>query len=501
MNKKNLTFLWLLLYTILTLFSTGQWSSATAAWLSPIFGLHFLYTYSGRRPFLWFYLASWAALSIAWYGATPIWGIAHFIFMGFNALVGILPFVIDRWLVKRWQTNGRTPFIATLIFPLAVTAIEMLSVNGSPLGNFGAAGYAQYSFSAVLQLTAVTGMLGIAFLNGWFASVMNWVWLQAHNPQGWHPQLKAGLLIHTAVLFVAFGYGFMRLQTTPTPETTVPIASFTLTELDIAHLNELATTDRATFRAETQAIHQAYLEQTAVAAADGAKIVLWPEGAGIGLEEDVDTLMTQGKALAQEHGLYLAIPTFTMHPDSDAQAINQLQIIDPQGEIVLTHIKYGGNFIEGTVAGNGILQTVETPYGTLSGVICWDTDFPNIIRQAGEQGVDILLSPSKDWAGINPLHAEMAAFRAVENGLTVVRQSDSGLSLIADAYGQTIAMDEGEINMMTAAVATEGVNTLYPYLGDSLGWLSLAGLILMIGWSFFRQPESDSAPAAVQPQL
>lgn len=501
MNKKNFSLLWLLLYTVLTLFSTGQWSSATAAWIAPIFGLHFLYTYSGRRPFLWFYLASWVALSIAWYGATPMWGIAHFVFMAFNALIGLLPFAIDRWLVKRWQTNGRTPFVATLILPLAVTAIEMLSVNGSPLGNFGASGYAQYSFGALLQITAVTGMLGIAFLNGWFAAVVNWVWLQAHSPQGWHPQLKAGLLIHTAVLLTVFGYGSIRLQTAPAPENTVPIASFTLTELDIAHLNELAATDRAAFRAETQAIHQAYLEQTAAAAADGAKIVLWPEGAGFGLEEDVETLITDGQHVAQTHDLYLAMPTFTLYPDGDATAINQLRIIDPQGEVVLTHVKYGGNFIEGTVAGNGILQTVETPYGTLSGVICWDTDFPNIVRQAGAQGVDILLSPSKDWAGINPLHAEMAAFRAVENGLTVVRQSDSGRSLIADAYGRTIATDEGAVNTMNAAVSTAGVNTLYPTIGDTLGWLSLAGLVLMMGWSYLRQRATDSAPAAVQPQL
>ena len=101
-------------------------------------------------------------------------------------------------------------------------------------------------------------------------------------------------------------------------------------------------------------------------------------------------------------------------------AENVVHIIDPNGEIVLTHVKYGGNDFEGSLKGDGVLQTINTPYGKLSAVICWDADFPNIIKQAGEQDVDLLFVPANDWREVKDIHAGMATFRAVENGMSIL---------------------------------------------------------------------------------
>jgi hypothetical protein len=73
----------------------------------------------------------------------------------------------------------------------------------------------------------------------------------------------------------------------------------------------------------------------------------------------------------------------------------------------MEHYKYGGQMIEGFKPGDGILRTVETPFGTLSGIICWDTDFPAAVSQAGRNGTDILLSPSMDYRAVDPIHAYM----------------------------------------------------------------------------------------------
>jgi len=118
---------------------------------------------------------------------------------------------------------------------------------------------------------------------------------------------------------------------------------------------------------------------------------------------------------------------------------NKLIVVDPAGEIVLEHVKYGGNMLEGSLLGDGVLRTIETPYGTLSGIICWDTDFPGIVRQAGRNGTDILLSPAHDWPEIDPIHAQMAVFRAIENGISVVRQADQGRSITVAPYGRVLA--------------------------------------------------------------
>jgi apolipoprotein N-acyltransferase len=471
---KKQPYLWLGLFALLILLASGRFSWTGAAWMAPIFGLRFLQTAQGnwRRRSWHIYLALWLPLSVAWYGATPIWGAAHFIFMGVMALFSILPYLLHEWMGQRLRPS----FLSTLTFPLAVVSVEMFTVGGSPLGNFGAEGYAQYGFLPLMQLTAVTGMLGMSFVVAWFGSTVQWAWSQAEGRERW----QRGALVYAAVLAIVLGSGAVRLFTAPPVQASVPVTGLTAATVNLPELMPLFNDDLAGFRAKTQAIHAEYLAESERAAAQGAKILLWPEGAGIGVPEDVAGLMAQAAGVAQTHGLYLALPTFTLDPTGQEQAVNQMQILDPQGEIVLTHVKFGGNFIEGTLAGDGILRTVDTPYGTLAAAICWDADFPGVIAQAGAQGVDILLSPANDWAGIDPLHGHMSAFRAVENGLTVVRQSDGGLSLITDPYGRALAQGSGPIHQQSALVSTAGIPTLFPTVGDSLGWLALAGLAVLV---------------------
>ena len=85
------------------------------------------------------------------------------------------------------------------------------------------------------------------------------------------------------------------------------------------------------------------------------------------------------------------------------------------------------------------MRTVETPFGTLAGVICWDVDYPQAIRQASPKNVAILLAPSNDWPEITLMHTDMAVYRAIENGFSLVRQTDHGLSVAYDPYGRILA--------------------------------------------------------------
>ncbi len=181
---------------------------------------------------------------------------------------------------------------------------------------------------------------------------------------------------------------------------------------------------------------------------------------------------------------------------------NKLVVADPAGDIVLEHVKYGGNMLEGSLLGDGVLRTIETPYGTLSGIICWDTDFPSIVRQAGRNGTDILLSPAHDWREIDPIHAQMAVFRAIENGISVVRQADQGRSITADPYGRVLAeMDHftASERVMVAQVPTNGVFTVYPVIGDLFGWLSVVGFVVVAIWAVVRGPKA-ARTAPPQPE-
>jgi apolipoprotein N-acyltransferase len=129
---------------------------------------------------------------------------------------------------------------------------------------------------------------------------------------------------------------------------------------------------------------------------------------------------------------------------------------------------------------------VDTPYGKLSAIICWDADFPHIVKQAGAQNVDLLIVPAQDWLGVRDIHAGMATFRAVENGLTIFRQTGQGVSLVSDPYGKVLSrMDSFEdtatdfVSVQKVSVPIISVNTLYPKLGDILGNVMLVGLLTL----------------------
>ena len=495
-------YLWLALAGILNLFAGGRWTLAPAAWLAPVFGLLFLHSHPKRIRVLYFYLVYWITLAIPWYGATPLWGPAHFIFMAVNALVAVLPFLLDRWLAPRLRRaapahEGRLPFIATLIYPAAGTAIEYLTSATNPIGNFGALGYSQVAFPALTQVVALTGMLGLTFLLSWFASLVIWAW---DNEFSWK-RVRAGTLAYALVLLAVVGYGAIRLWTAPVPgaQETATVISFTVAETKMQELNALQAEDRDAFREQTREVHAQYLEWTAAAVADGAEIVLWPELAIAGLEEDVQAAVAAGQALAREAGIYLAMPTFTFYPDTERPAENVLYVADPGGALAIEHVKYGGNILEGTLKGSGEIRAIDTPHGRLAGIICWDTNYPGIVRQVGRQQTDILLSPAKEWPGINPLHAEMAALRAIENGTAVVRQADEGLSIVVDAYGRRLATGEGLVetgNYLRAEVPTRGVRTLYTVVGDLVGLVSTLGLIALAIYALVVGRRTRTAAAA-----
>ena len=163
---------------------------------------------------------------------------------------------------------------------------------------------------------------------------------------------------------------------------------------------------------------------------------------------------------------------------------NKMFLVDPQGEVVIEHYKYGNAPDEGFKPGDGVLQTVETPFGTLSALICNDTNHQEVVTQAGRNGTDILLSPALEFRGIVPMHAHMAAFRAIENGTTIVRQADNGLSVVIDPYGRTLAAmnhyTTDEHVTVAQVPADSSVFTLYPIISDLFAWLAIAGFVALI---------------------
>jgi hypothetical protein len=128
-----------------------------------------------------------------------------------------------------------------------------------------------------------------------------------------------------------------------------------------------------------------------------------------------------------------------------------------------------------------IIQTAETPFGTIGISICRDMDFHKFIRQAGRKRVDIMLSPSYDWPkSTGPSYL----IRTIENGFSMVRPTYNGVSFAADYNGHVLARmdsDKSASGILYASLPTQGIHTLYTHIGDLLGWLCVLGVFVFWG--------------------
>ncbi len=504
MNRKKVTYplvdrwsyLWLVISAVLTPFSTGQWTIPLVTWIGAIFTIRFMRTQPVVRSYFLVWLTNFVGVSIAW------WNILGFgmplpfylITMAISTfLIGALPYLADRLL------SHRLPGLAaTLVYPLAVTTFEFLTISANPLGSFGGQAYTQANNLVLIQLLSVTGMWGITFIMTWFASLFNYAWERSFS---WS-EIRRGVVIYAAVMLAVLAYGNIRLTFFQPEAGTMRVHGITAVDMrqNWSRLNQVAATEGWDVMREETAVYQdQYFQATIREARAGAQLVLWPEMAVMVAAEDEPGFLARAGQIAQQESIYLAVGMGTVYQDDTPHEV-KLILINPAGEVALEHYKYGGQSVEGFKPGDGILRTAVTPFGTISGIICWDTNFHAPVRQAGRNGTDILLSPSLEFRAIDPMHAQMAAFRAIENGVSLVRQADNGLSIVTDPFGRPLAaMDHfaTEERVMVAQVPSKGVFTLYSVIGDLFGWLAAAGFltIVVLGIVRGRQQKQAVAPA------
>ena len=184
--------------------------------------------------------------------------------------------------------------------------------------------------------------------------------------------------------------------------------------------------------------------------------------------------------MARREGVYLFSALVTYTP-GHAREENQLLIFDPRGALVVRYHKARPVPGDPEIGADRTLPVLDTPFGRTGAAICFDMDFPDLVRREGRAGVDFMLVPSSDWSDIDPIHTHMALLRGIENGCSVVRQTAKGLSATADYEGRILASTDyfrAEEPVMVAQVPRRGVRTIYARVGDLFAWICLAGVLL-----------------------
>jgi apolipoprotein N-acyltransferase len=313
-------------------------------------------------------------------------------------------------------------------------------------------GYSQHAQLPFVQLAAVTAVYGVSFLVCGIASLLAYAVLE---PRG--RRRRAALLAAALVVTAAWAWG-RREMSRPlhgTGRIRVGLVQGGIRQEDKwVPENAWANVGR-------------HLELTERAAAEGARLVVWPESAVPFLFDEDPTLATLLRETARRRRIHL----FFGNDDRERGASGESRIyvgaklVDPAGELGLRYRKIrlvpfgeyvplkplftlGGrfaaklvqevsDFTPGREAATGLVDGHR-----VGGFICYEAIFPSLVRRFAAGGAELLVNVTNDaWYGTTSAphqHLAMAAFRAVENRRYLLRAANTGVSAVVDPRGRVL---------------------------------------------------------------
>lgn len=387
-------------------------------------------------------------------------------------------------------------FTSVWMLPFILTALEYIRGTGEIGFPWLALGYSQARYPIVIQQSSVFGLYGLSF---WLVFLNVLVYKIIAN-RNYRYVVAVILLIAAPVV-----YGVLRMQ--PLRGTSVavgivqpnidPNLKFTRAMRDETFKRLITLSEQC--NNENLAHHRRSLD-----------LIIWPETA-------IPVILTfPGPYQEKVFELVerIQVPLFTGTPiyeKREKEIYNGAVVIEPEHGITQEyrklhlvpfgeHIPFdqyipalrsidvgGGDYRPGST------QTVFTlDKMTFSCLICFESIFPDISRNTVNKGANLLINITNDgWFGklSGPQqHNDMAILRAVENGVPLVRCSNTGISMTVDHFGrvqtETPLFKEDIIVM---EVIPQRIKTMYTLIGDIIPFLSLFVLAVSLVYIFSRR--------------
>jgi deaminated glutathione amidase len=218
--------------------------------------------------------------------------------------------------------------------------------------------------------------------------------------------------------------------------------------------------------------------------ATGAALVVAPETVTTGFAPGLDASelwdlvgpipgpLTEGpQALAAELGIVLVWPTYEAGPDRSV-VYNAAAMIGPDGDVWGTYRKTHlfPSERQWATPGDDVL-VVPTPLGRLGSVICFDGDFPELVRIEAGMGAEVVVRPSAFLRAADIWELTTRA-RAYDNHVYVVAANAVGVdpggfvyfgnSLIVGPTGEVLARGTSQPGWVSATIGLDPMATISP---------------------------------------
>ena len=463
-NVYKINPLWYLGIGVATMALTHMtFSIEVMAWVSCVPFLIYLSLTQGWKSRLTFFIALVLAWSLV---VTKIISDPIPLLLVFLYSIPISLFHLPGYLI--WSKFKDQKY-ALFLFPVIMIIMEWVQYTFTPLASWGVVGYTMHDNVSLIQSVSLFGLAGLSFLIYWVnVSIADII-------------IKRKITISTfqlplIILFLLIAFGSIRYDMSKANGIDTITVAAVGTDSTASGL-PLPNKER------NEQVKTALFKRTRTAANGGAKIIAWNEAAIFIMPEDENEWINSIKELAAELNVTLVASYVSPISQTPLRYENKYQFIDSSGNITHAYLKHQPVPGEPAVQGKSPLKVVDITGMKIGAAICYDYDFPYLAKGYGELGADLVIVPSSDWRGIDPVHTEMAAFRAVEQGHSVLRSTRFGLSAAITPYGEMVSqMSSFDKNdkIMYAQLSVKGVTTLYSIIQDSFVYLCIGFLLSFI---------------------
>lgn len=464
LSIKNLKPFWFLLIGIATISMTHMsFGVDFFAWFSVVPFLLYLSNTKGWKSRLLFVIA----LIIAWsivvlkIVTPPIPFLMIFLFSIPISLFHLPAYLIwDKFKNHTWSI---------LLFPAILIIMEWIQYTFTAFASWGVMAYSQSNSINIMQFVSVFGIAGLSFLIYWVnVSIAQLITKQKAN------LLSLYLPLSILIIVITFGSLRMGIEKSKGVKTMTVAAVGTNSTVSGLPLPTKESNDK---------VIADLLKRTKKAGDFGAKIVVWNEASFFTFPKNEKDIQNSIKTIAKEKNISIVASYVVPVSENPLKYENKFVFINGKGEIEYSYLKHQPVPGEPAIQGTKPFQTVDISESRIGGAICYDYDFPYIAQEFGNLEADIVAVPSSDWRGIDPLHTRMVAFRAIEQGHSIIRSTRFGLSAIISPYGEMISQlssfDDNN-KVLINNIQAKGINTLYSMIGDLFIYLCFAYLIVFI---------------------
>jgi apolipoprotein N-acyltransferase len=355
-------------------------------------------------------------------------------------------------------------------FAAMTAALSWMKYSFSSGGSWGALAHTQVDHPRLLQMAALTGIGGITFLVALGSSLA-----AAAASAGWRSIWK-DLLGFGLVLGAILLYGELRLAS-PAPGPALRVGGI---------LSPVTRPEFSAGRMSPESLRrfdEELFARTERAADLGATVLVWHEESTLVTPLGEAALVDRGRALARRRGVLLLMAYGVVIETSPFRCVNKYRLYLPDGTMADEYVKRHPVPGDGDV--DGLAHARVVPFGgvNLSGAICYDYDFPEIARDNARDGAGLVLLPSSDWRGIDPLHGRMAMLSAVAAGVSLLRPVRAATTIATDQYGRLLgSMPAGGqgVGVLVSTIPGGQVRTLYARTGELVPPASLVFVVLTL---------------------